>query len=762
MDDDVRKLIEFLAEDCGWPLEDDQIDRSAWPVNNAELGLNDEVAIDSVEIFELRPLTTNQPWGVFFLAVKGTSDLSMALLRKLLRGLVKKKRASADTSSLQQWDLEDLMFVCSLDEPENTTRYFAHFKEQEKGLPKLMIGARWQDSQPENEIKAAKLKLKSNLKWPDNEADIDSWRVQWAKAFPVGHKEVIKTSANLSKALAKYAVIIKQNIPDLHDIEMEDGPIHQLHKAFREALIKDLSVDDFADMVAQTITYGLFSARASGSELTGIGTLSDCIPLTNPFLKDLFAEFSTLAGNGPADLDFDDLAIDELISMLNEINIDSIMEEFGTQFKGGKEDPIIHFYETFLVEYDAKRRAERGVFYTPKDVVSFIVRSVDEKLRIEFSLDDGLADITTWGEMVKENPELIIPNGISSDDYFVQILDPAVGTGTFIVEIISLIHQTMICKWDSKSEKKKNELWNHYVSKYLLPRLYGFELMMAPYSIAHLKISLCLRETGYTFEENSRLNIFLTNSLEPNNSLAKWVPEFLSKETKKVNEVKDKKRFTVIIGNPPYSIKSANLEGNVRKLVDCYKYLNGELIKERNALQFEKNLQDDYIKFIRFAEILITNSNTGIIGYVTNDSFLDSRSFRGMRQHLISSFSKIDIVDLHGSLKKNMKDELGNRDENVFEIQQGVCISFLTKFGNNEKNISVERFDLIGKRVRKSNFLKSNSITSLQSVPITPFSPFFNFSLSNMVIEEEYNKYPSIKDIFYKFSSGIKTHKDAF
>ena len=215
MDEDIRKLIAFLAEDCGWPLEDDQIDRSAWPVNNAELGLNDEVAIDSVEIFELRPLTTNQPWGVFFLAVKGTSDLSMALLRKLLRGLVKKKRASADTSSLQQWDLEDLMFVCSLDEPENTTRYFAHFKEQEKGLPKLMIGARWQDSQPENEIKAAKLKLKSNLKWPDNEADIDSWREQWAKAFPIGHKEVIKTSTDLSKALAKYAVIIKQNIPKL-------------------------------------------------------------------------------------------------------------------------------------------------------------------------------------------------------------------------------------------------------------------------------------------------------------------------------------------------------------------------------------------------------------------------------------------------------------------------------------------------------------------------------------------------------------------
>ena len=299
-----------------------------------------------------------------------------------------------------------------------------------------MIGARWQDSQPESEIKAAKLKLKSNLRWPDDEKNIGSWRDSWGRAFNLGHNEVIKTSTDLSRALAKYAAIIKQNIPYIHLIEKEDGPIHQLHRAFSETLIKDLAVDDFADMIAQTITYGLFSARATGSELTGIETLSECIPSTNPFLRDLFVELSKLAGSGPTDLDFDDLAIGDLISMLNHANIDAILADFGSQFKGGAEDPVIHFYETFLSEYDIELKFRRGILY-PKSVVSFMVKSVDEQLRSEFGLEHGLADTTTWGEMIENHPHLVIPKGVSSNQPFVQILDPATGTELFWLRLLN-------------------------------------------------------------------------------------------------------------------------------------------------------------------------------------------------------------------------------------------------------------------------------------------------------------------------------------
>jgi len=720
MDDDVRKLIEFLAEDCGWPLEEEQIDRSAWPVNNAELGLNDEVAVDSVEIYELRPLTTHQPWGVFFVAVKGTSILSMSLLRKLLRGLVKKKRASADTSNLQQWNLEDLMFVCSLDEPENTTRYFAHFKEQEKGLPKLMIGARWQDSQPESEIKAAKLKLKSNLKWPDNEANIDSWREQWGKAFPIGHKEVIRTSSNLANALAKYAVIIKRNIPDIYSIESDNGPVHRLFEAFKEALISDLKIGDFADMVAQTITYGLFSARATGSELMGIETLSECIPATNPFLKDLFTELATLSGAEPTDLDFDDLAIDELISMLNRANIESVMNDFGSQFKGGKEDPVIHFYETFLSNYDNVLRAERGVFYTPKSVVYFIVRTVHERLIVDHELTLGLADTTTHIIDGKVWPK-------------VMILDPATGTGTFLEAAIEIIHETMLSHWEQEGKGKSeiHILWNEYVDKDLLPRLYGFELMMAPYSVAHLKIGLKLQQTGYDSDSGNRLNVYLTNTLAEPAPLSSWIPDFISIESSNANSAKQDIPFSVVIGNPPYLAASANENPWIRNLMrtklsdgaDSYFRVDGADLGERNP----RWINDDYVKFMRYSQFLLARSGFGVFGFVTNHGYINNPTFRGVRQSWMHSFQRIALYDLHGNSKKKEKNPDGGVDENMFDIQQGVAINISTM----KKGIqsSVFHTDLWGARIEKSAVLaKPYDIQYQQVIPESPFYLFVPMS----------------------------------
>jgi predicted helicase len=754
MDNDVRKLIEFLAEDCGWPLEDDQIDRSAWPVNNAELGLNDEVAVDSVEIYELRPLTTNQPWGVFFVAVKGTSNLSMSLLRKLLRGLVKKKRASADTSNLQQWNLEDLMFVCSLDEPENTTRYFAHFKEQEKGLPKLMIGARWQDSQPESEIQAAKLKLKSNLKWPDYEADIDSWRDQWGKAFLIGHKEVIKTSSNLASALAKYAVLIKQNIPDIYSIESDNGPVHRLFESFKEALISDLKIDDFADMVAQTITYGLFSARATGSELTGIETLSECIPATNPFLKDLFTELATLSGAEPTDLDFDDLAIDELISMLNQTNIESVMNDFGSQFKGGKEDPVIHFYETFLSEYESEQKMQRGVFYTPKKVVSYIVNSVDERLRLEFGLTDGLADTTTWGEMSQIKPELIILDGIRPETPFVQILDFSTGTGTFIVEIISVIHLTMMKKWASegRTSVETRSLWNHYVSEHLLPRIFGFEIMMAPYSIAHIKINLFLTQTGYDFNTPSRLNIYLTNTLEPSTTLSKWIPDFLAQETTEVNSIKETTRFTVVIGNPPYSnFGQLNQNSHIMDLLNDYK---------KDLSEKKINLNDDFIKFFKFSQKTIEDTGVGVIGLITNNVYLDGLTHRRMRESLLNTFNSIKIIDLHGNITAKEKTPSGELDGNVFEIKQGVCIAILCK---SDSIKTVDFNELFGKGEEKTSSLADSSGQFHKNfVTLVPGAPNFLFQIDKTSNHPEYNSFIPINVIFSDSAYGIQTKRDSF
>lgn len=747
MNENLQSLVSLLHDELGWPIDSERIQRSAWKLDAAEMGLNDKVDVD-VGVHELRPLVPNQPWGVFFMSVEGKSRLSVTLLRRLLRGLVKKKRATAEAASKKLWETEDLMFVCSLDEPGNSTRYFAHFRESEKGLPKLMIGARWEDAQDPNEVKRELQKLRGHLHWPDCPTNIEAWRKQWGDGFQVEHRGVIKTSVALSRALARFAVVIKQNIPEIHRIEREDGPIHRLHEAFREALIKDLKLSDFADMVAQTITYGLFSARATGSELSGIETLSECIPSTNPFLRDLFSEFASLAGNGPTDLDFDDLSLDELVEMLNVCNIDAIMGEFGSQFKGGKEDPVIHFYETFLSEYDHKRRAERGVFYTPKSVVDFIVRSVHDRLIEDFDLPLGLADTSTHIVNGKEWPK-------------VMILDPATGTGTFLEATIDIIHETMLHHWkgQGKSKSEISALWNEYVDEHLLPRLYGFELMMAPYSIAHLKLGMKLIQTGYNSDSENRLNVYLTNTLVEPAPLSSWIPDFISIESENANTAKQDIPFSVVIGNPPYLAASANENPWIRNLMrtklsdgaDSYFRVDGADLGERNP----RWINDDYVKFMRYSQFLLARSGFGVFGFITNHGYLNNPTFRGVRQSWMHSFQRIALYDLHGNSKKKEKNPDGGVDENVFDIQQGVAINISTMKNGIQPNIS--HSDVWGSGDEKMMILGKDS--GIPHEDINPKSPFYLFTPSN--ISEDYDEYLSLLRLMPIRNVGVVTSRDS-
>ena len=322
-----------------------------------------------------------------------------------------------------------------------------------------------------------------------------------------------------------------------------------------------------------------------------------------------------------------------------------------------------HFYELFLKEYDAEKRMQRGVFYTPRPVLSYIVRSVHTLLRSEFELKDGLADTATWGEMAERHEGLSIPEAISPDQGFVQILDPATGTGTFLVEAIDLIHKTLVVKWKAQGhgEKKTDALWNEYVPKHLLPRLHGYELLMAPYAIAHLKIGLKLYETGYRFGSDERARVYLTNALESAQDFSQGAFDFaipaLADEAQAVNEVKRAARFTVIIGNPPYSGHSANKGAWIRELlrgsagtlrVENYFEVDGGPLNERNP----KWLNDDYVKFIRLAHWQIERTGLGLLGFITNHSYLDNLTFRGMRESLAATFPRAHLLDLHGTRRK--------------------------------------------------------------------------------------------------------------
>jgi predicted helicase len=496
--------------------------------------------------------------------------------------------------------------------------------------------------------------------------------------------------------------------------------------------------------------------------------ITDMVPTTNPFLKDLLSTFLTVGGR-KGKIDFDELGINEVVHALRNANMEAVLRDFGD--RNPQEDPVIHFYELFLKEYNPKLRMQRGVFYTPKPIVSFIVRSVDEILCTEFGLEDGLADTTTWGEMLKRLPEVKLPKDTEPKEPFVQILDPALGTGTFLVEVIDIIHKTMITKWQKAgySISKQQQLWNEYVPKHLLPRLYGFELLMAPYTIAHMKIGLKLWETGYRFGSDERAHIYLTNSLEPAVDIQMDLPDLLpalAHEAQAANSVKRHKRFTVVIGNPPYSGISANrndwietlLKGrdlSGRKTANYYE-VNGASIGEKKVW-----LQDDYVKFVRLSHFLIEEAGMGVHGMITNHSFVDSPTCRGLRFQLARFFSVMHFVDLHGSTKKSEVAPEDIIDENVFDILPGVAVSLCAR-ASLSRHMTIGSFDLWGTREDKFTWLLGHSMDSVHWMPLSLSEPYYLFVNRQLDFDAEYYGFYSLKDIFSFYGTGVQTSRDEF
>jgi hypothetical protein len=451
-------LVDLLRDKLAWPIgEDYGFDDIIYEYEAGELGLKPEEIAKIREIHQLRPLTTNQPWGIFFLSFE-EKNISITVLRRMLRALVVKKRAGAQAADKQSWQLHDLIFVTSFGKSGERELAFAHFSDggATNELPILnVLGWNVKDTRLHNEHVATTLENK--LSWPDDAGDLDAWRKQWGSAFELRHGEVINTSKDLALRLAILAGSIRAKANELLAAETEKGSMRNMLDAFRKILIHDLDEDGFADMFAQTISYGLLAAhisRPSGGLVPD--NLVDMVPKTNPFLRELFSTFLSLGGRDARKaMDFDELGVRDVVDMLRNANMEAVLRDFGD--RNPKEDPVIHFYELFLKEYDPEKRMERGVFYTPRPVVNFIVRGVDELLRREFGLPLGLADSTTWGELAAQSDTITVPKQITPETLFVQILDPATGTGTFLVEVIDLIHRTMVEHW--KSEGSYNRIW---------------------------------------------------------------------------------------------------------------------------------------------------------------------------------------------------------------------------------------------------------------------------------------------------------------
>jgi len=471
--------------------------------------------------------------------------------------------------------------------------------------------------------------------------------------FTISHKEPIRSGFHLAKIMGGKAQRIRDNTLQLFIEDQDnDNNLKKVYETIKKLLVHDLNIEDFADMYAQTLVYGLFIARYN-DETPQSFTRSEArelIPASNPFLRHFFDHI--------AGVDFPERLehiVDELCEVFTHADIKKLMDDYykkdKTNSKSSNHDAVIYFYEDFLKEYDPKLRKKMGAYYTPLPVVQFIVRSVDFLLKSEFKLLDGLADTSKSDSGVHK----------------VQILDPAVGTGTFISKVIGNIYEGF---------KKKNQRgrWPKYVHNDLLPRLHGFELMMAPYTIAHLKLSMAFKKTGFKYF-NRRLGIYLTNSLEDipeqKGMFAFGFAESIANESKEATKIKKDIPIMVVLGNPPYSVSSQNKGEWIQNQIKVYK----KDLNERNI----QPLSDDYIKFIRFAEHFIEKNGSGIVAMITNNSFIDGIIHRQMRKHLLETFDDIYVLDLHGNTKKKETSPDGSKDENVFDIMQGVSVNIFIK-----------------------------------------------------------------------------------
>ncbi|MDP2681714.1 MAG: type ISP restriction/modification enzyme [Deltaproteobacteria bacterium] len=557
----------------------------------------------------------------------------------------------------------------------------------------------------------------------------------------------------LAVELAKRTRFLKDEViaQELEEEEKKGkGNILGFYKAFKEHLISGLTKEDFADLYSQTIAYGLFAARTRTENGFNRKLAYDKIPRTIGILRDVFRFISL--GDLPRQMEW---IIDDISDVLATTNVYKILDEYFNKHKG--KDPIVHFYETFLAEYDPKTREKRGVYYTPEPVVSYIVRSLHNILKKYFEKRDGFASGS------------------------VTVLDPAAGTLTFLAETSKLAVEEFIYKYGDGAKEK-------FIREYILQNFYAFELMMAPYAIGHIKMSFLLEELGCKLKDDDRFNLFLTNTLEMEELEQTSLPGMasLSEESHLAGIVKKEQSILVILGNPPYSGHSTNIGDWISKEIKAYYQVDGKPLGEKNP----KWLQDDYVKFIRFAQWKIDQAGEGVLGFITNHSYLDNPTFRGMRHSLMQSFDEIYLLDLHGNSLKKEKCPDGSKDENVFDIRQGVAISLFIKKQKvkeepiypmfapspqmdifTEKEVEekpkkhkckVFHSEIWGERKDKYNYLDKHDINTTKWKKINPKTEFYLFIPRDEGLLKQYETYPKITDIFPVNSVGIVTARDNF
>lgn len=734
----TEDVLEFLAHDLDWPIDVADLDEATFEYEPTELGLPPERVPQLRAIRQLRPLTVHQPWGIFFLEFHGPR-LPVTPLRRLLHRLVATKRAAR---AQRTWDLADLLFVITTDSPDSVEFCLVTFVDRHDGPAEIRPLAWRPEHSPRQHLLRLAWELLPRLEWPDDPDDADGWRRAWHEAFPLRHGEPIRSAAHLAERMADVAVELRKAIGDTLRREPDDGPFHGLLAEVRAQLVDDLDDAGFADMCAQTLTYGTLAARVADPEGFGASPILTTVPLANPFLAAFFEQVHDQV----ADLDLERAGLEPLVADLRATNVEAILDQFGSTAKGG--DPVVHFYEEFLKRYDRKQRLDAGAVYTPQPVVAFMVRAVDEVLRSSFGLPGGIADSATWRE-VADRLGVEVPTGVDPDARFVSMIDPATGTGTFLVEWIRRARTAV-------AERDRDAAWPQRLAEVVLPAMHAFELMPAPYTIAHLKVALEAHTQGV---DPGEVAIHLTDTLAhpADQGTLDLGDDPVAAEGARAAALKIGERFTVCIGNPPYDREQRDVGDRGRRKGGVVRHgapgippLLESVIAPMRAAGLGvhvKNLYNDYVYFWRWATWQTTERipGPGAVAFITASSYLDGRSMGGLRAHLRDRFDELWIVDLGG-------DSRGARtEENVFDIRTPVAIALGVRTRGGP-GCAVRYARVRGSRAEKLAWLGAAQLGSVHwdEVSGEGLDSFVPRSPS------EYWTWPAITDLFPWVHSGAQ------
>ncbi len=739
-------LVNFLVEKLHWPIQFNAFVDRFDTFYSDQFEINEQyIANIQFPIKQLRPLIPNQPWNIFYIEFE-SKNLPILVLRRTLKALVKN---IGQSTIINHWNFTKFLLFSVSGETNKRQLTICTLSKITSKIKDLDLKIFSLGTSITNfRFIQSKIKIEQ-LVWPESTTDSIEWEKQWSNAFYFEPRNLINSSNLFINDLVELAKKIREQIILIYSYENKTGFLHELVLSLKKSLLQDLDIDKFSDLFAQTITYSLFSAKITDTTSFNLEEIHSIIEATNPFLKSFYDELKKHEN----EVSIEEFGIIDLIDLLQKVNGRSILQELNLGLNN--EDPIIHFYELFLYKYNPKLRELRGVYYTPDPVVKFIIQSVDWLITEELGLEDGLGNNN-------RDQESNLP--------IIQILDPAVGTGKFLIQVLTLIREKWIKSNKHLTLQQRKDEWQKYIKQQILQKITGIEILLPAYAIAHLNMRLKLLESGYVNDFDDYIRIILSNALqgtyESTNSTIKYHNgKELNKNGKNLNNLLSNTKINVIIGNPPYSGHSANKNEWITNLMRGqsiegtrsinYFELDGEKLGEKNP----KFLNDDYVKFILYSQWIIEKTGYGIVGFVTNHGYLDNPTFRGMRYELLKTFNKIFILDLHGNIKKKEKSPDGSKDENIFDIQQGVSIAFFIKVKDSTKH-EIYHSDVYGSRKDKNDFLRLESVQSIKWKNFKPFYPWYIFHPLDTSLWKEYSSGWSIKDIFSEYSVGIMTGMD--